>query len=78
MKRSVAAFFLVCFFASTVLLSVGCAPDAGKIYSEKKSEAENERLKERIVELEKEVESLREELKNCLEKRIKSLETENK
>jgi cell division protein FtsB len=77
MKRSLAAFFLVSFFASTALLSAGCAPDAGKIYSEKKSKAENERLKERVVELEKEVESLKAELKNCLEKRIKSLETEN-
>lgn len=76
MKRGLAALFLMLFFASTALLSAGCAPDAGKIYSEKKITEENKRLKERVVELEKEVESLRAELKNCLEKRIKSLETE--
>ena len=37
---------------------------------------ENEQLKERIAELEKEVDSLKKELRNCLERRIESLGNE--
>jgi hypothetical protein len=76
MKKGVVAFISILFFAAVVLSTFGCAPDAGKIYKkekESKTQVENEQLKERIAELEGEVDSLKKELKNCLERRIESL-----
>lgn len=73
MKKSVVAFVSLLFLAAVLFTTFGCAPDAGKMYNEKKTTAENEQLKARVAELEKEVASLRKELRSCLERRLESL-----
>ncbi len=77
MKRGIIIFVFVCFLATFAFSTFGCAPDAGKMYQDKKSEAKIESLTIERDQLKGEVESLKEELKNCLEKRIRTLDTEN-
>ncbi|MBN1574313.1 MAG: hypothetical protein JW984_14030 [Deltaproteobacteria bacterium] len=73
MKRGLVAFVSVFFLAAVIISTFGCAPDAGKMYKEKRTEVENKELRERVTQLEKEVASLKKELRNCLESRIESL-----
>jgi len=77
MKRSVTIFVFVCFLATLAFSTFGCAPDGGKMYQDKVSKAKIESLTKERDQLKSEVESLKEELKNCLEKRIKTLDPEN-
>lgn len=77
MKRDVIIFVLACFLIAFAFSTFGCAPDAGKMYEKKKSDAKIESLTAERDQLRSEVESLKVELKNCLEKRIKTLDTEN-
>lgn len=78
MKRGVVIFVFVCFLATFAFSTFGCAPDAGKMFQDKKSASEIERLTKERDQLKSDIESLKEELRNCLEKRIKTLDTEDK
>jgi hypothetical protein len=76
MKRSVVIFVSICFFAMFAFSTFGCGPDGGKMLQDKMSEAKIESLTNERDLLKSEVEALKSELKNCLEKRIKTLDTE--
>ncbi len=76
MKRGVVIFVFVCFFAAFAFSTFGCGPDGGKIFQNKMSETKIEKLTKERDQLKSEVESLKKQLKNCFEERIKTLDTE--
>lgn len=66
MKYSTILFSLF-FFATSLIVFSGCAPNPEKVYESKMKEKESQEINEKIIELEKEVEELKAKLKTCEE-----------
>lgn len=60
-------FFPIFICISLILFLVGCTPSPEELYASKLMEHENRELVERIIELERQVEELQEDLETCEE-----------
>ncbi|MBN1882444.1 MAG: hypothetical protein JW885_09740 [Deltaproteobacteria bacterium] len=60
-------FFSIFFCLTLILFLIGCTPSPEELYESRLKEHENRELVERIIELERQVEKLQQELETCRE-----------